>query len=195
MVLPQSLMIASLLGMLVLALQHTVTQQTASVQARLDGLRQREWAWVGLQAALRDIHAPRTDARHPAQVSPAPTPLPVQALFIPGDLSQWQTAWSTAMPNQCHQGLCTELTQAQDPQSWTRRLDGVSLPPTTESPWPLMYWIEPLRLESTPTGSRLVFRITVTSGPQVWQGWWLPQVASDPTVQGEWLSLLRLESP
>ena len=41
MVLPQSLMIASLLGMLVLALQHTVTQQTASVQARLDGLRQR----------------------------------------------------------------------------------------------------------------------------------------------------------
>lgn len=193
-VLPQSLMIASLLGVLALSLQHTVAQQTAPLQARLDALRQREWAWVGLQAALTDIHAPRGDARHPPKASsPAASPSR-NSPFVPIDLAQWQAHSATLPLDTCLQGLCTELREAQWADSWRQRNDGVSLVAGSASPWPLMYWIEPLRLQSAKAEEQLVFRITVLSGPQVWQGWWRPtSPLTAPSIQGEWLSLLTLE--
>lgn len=191
MALPLVLILCSLLASLVLSMQSQVLQQPGLIAARLEPLRQREWAWVGLRAALADIHAPRGDARHPIDGADAGL---TQAASLPNSVDQWRRWWSKATPQQCTQGICADLDLRPTRQAWMTQTSGVPLSVQAWSPEPLSYWIEPLLMTPGPGESQLVFRITVRSGPQIWQGWWLPTVPlSNLEPQGEWLSLFSLE--
>ena len=192
MVMPLALVLCSLFALLVLSMQHLNLQQPALIQARLDTLRQREWAWVGLRAALMDVHAPRVDERHPTETAEAES-----LLFnsLPATEAQWRRWWSKALPQQCKEGICADLQDAHLRATWLNKTSGIPLKLATWTQDELVYWIEPLLLNQGSDHAQLVFRITVRSGPQVWQGWWRPtSPLSTPHAQGEWLSLMPLEN-
>lgn len=191
MVMPLALVLCSLFAVLVLSMQQLNLQQPGLIQARLDTLRQREWAWVGLRAALIDVHAPRIDVRHPTETEDAASLL---ANSLPATVSQWRRWWSKALPQQCNEGICVDLQDAHLRATWVDKTSGITLNLATWTQDGLVYWIEPLLLNQDSADVQLVFRITVRSGPQVWQGWWRPTAPlSTPQPQGEWLSLLPLE--
>lgn len=191
MVMPLALVLCSLLALLVLSMQQLRSQPTGLIQARLDALRHREWAWVGLRAALADVHAPRGDSRHPTDATDAN---PVTASSLPASVAQWRRWWASGAPPHCTEGICAQLSDTHLRQSWLGQSAGVALTTHAWTSEPLTYWIEPLLLAQPQAEAQLVFRITVRAGPQVWQGWWRPATPlSTPNAQGEWLSLLPLE--
>lgn len=191
MALPLALMMCGGLSLAALALWSATTGGLSALEAQLSVLRQREWAWVGLKAAVVDIHAPRVDARHPQQLGDtAPT-----TRFVPRTVAEW-SRWP-ASPGPCQSGLCPEQSAPQSPSTWAQRVDGQDLPLQGRGAFRLTYWIEPLLQVQADASEALAFRITVRVDDRLWQAWWrphMPFVADQATGEalGEWLSWLEL---